>query len=127
MGTGGELIVRLGRRWARILPWKILVTDRGEVMPRELGGSVIRGSGEGSLVQRVVRGRLGTTEGYFFVESAESLHFCLRLGETCLHLHVRLLELHDMIGSYKKGVKIVATRTDLKYRPRSKRETLLLF
>jgi hypothetical protein len=51
------------------------------------------------LVWGVVRGLFGTTEGYFLVESAESLHFHLCLGETCLHLHVRLFEVHDMVGS----------------------------
>jgi len=62
----------------------------------------------------VVRGRLGAAEGDFLVESAESLHFHLCLGETLLHLLIRLLEVHDMIGSYEEGVKIVATCADIK-------------
>jgi len=67
-------------------------------MPRVLGGPVLWSGREWSLVQRVVPG-LGATEGDFLVESAESLHFHLCLGETLLHLLIRLLEVHDMIGS----------------------------
>src|ERR1700742_4870824 len=96
-------------------------------MPRELGGAVVRGSGERPLIQRVVRGRLGPAEGYFLVESAESLHFHLCLGETLLHLLIRLLKRNDMIGSYEEEIRIVATWADTGDKPRSKRETLLLF
>ena len=95
-------------------------------MPRVLGVSVVWGGGEWSLVQVVVPG-LGSTEGDFLVESAESLHLHLCLGETLLHLQVRLLEVHDVVGSYKERVRIVGARANSKHKPRSKRETLLLF
>jgi len=98
-GWKRELIVRLGRRWARVFPWRVLVPDRSEVVPRMLGGSIVRGGRKRPLVQSVVPGRFGTAEGYFLVESAEPLHFHLCLSETCLHLLSRLLEVHDVISS----------------------------
>ena len=63
-----------------------------------LGRSVVWGGRYWSLVQGVVRGQLGT-KGDFLVESAESLDFHLDLGETCLHLVIRLLEMHDVVSS----------------------------
>jgi hypothetical protein len=46
---------------------------------------------------------LGSAKGYFLVECAESLNFHLSLGETCLHLLIRLLQVHDVVGSYRIG------------------------
>lgn len=92
-----------------------------------LGGSVVWRSREWSLVHIVVSRQLGTVEGYFLVESAESLNFYLSLSETCLHLLIRLLKVHDVVSSYRVEVRTLATRAYLKHKPRSKRETLLLF
>lgn len=51
----------------------------------------------------MVPGQLGT-KGDFLVESAESLDFHLNLGETCLHLVIRLFEVHDVVSSsFQKG------------------------
>ena len=54
----------------------------------------------------MIPGWLGATEGDFLVKSAESLYLHLRLGETLLHLQIRLLEVHDVVSSYEEGVKI---------------------
>ena len=96
-------------------------------MPRVLRRSVIRRNGECSVQGMVVPSRkLGAPEGDFLVERPESLNFYFSLGETCLHFLIGLLEMHNMVGSYQ-AVRTVPSSVNLGHRPRSKRETLLLF
>lgn len=84
-----------------------MATDSGKVVSWVLGRPVVWGSREWSLVHIVVPWQLARTERDFLVESAESLDFHLSLGETCLHLLIRLLEVHDVVSGYEEVVRTV--------------------